>query len=129
MKPEFREAIADLYADADDLRTAFSYHRRTAAATYTTATGAVGGAVTVLALRGLFYDWEDRKIDGDVVRPGDRIVEVEAAVAEAAAVAAGTTWAPKLDDWITVGGAKYEIIRHLPDASQAMTRLHVRIGV
>jgi hypothetical protein len=74
---------------------------RPGAATYNPATGILtSAAATTYTVQGVFINYEDRNVDGTVVRAGDRRLLVSTI---------GTTGTPQIDD--AVGGLKIVDVR------------------
>jgi len=122
------EGVAEAFAELDSVAQAVTY-QVTGTPTYNTTTGAVTNPTTNVSLRGFIGSFKHREIDGTVVRVGDKKLMVERAVAEAAAVTAGTVFTPKLEDRVTVGGVVHQVVDWTEDPARATVELQIRRAV
>lgn len=106
---------------------------------------------STFSVKAVVYDYDDRAINGDTVKLGDRRVLVSADALAAAGWGDGTTWSsmdypwgdaaspwdtqesagPDLDDTMLDGGRNYKVVRALPikpGGSTLVYELQVRGG-
>lgn len=123
-----KEGIAEVFTELDSVAKSVSYEVA-GTPTYNATTGAVTRPLTTVALKGFMESFSHREIDGTHVRVGDKRLLLERATAEAAAIAAGTVFAPNLDDRLTIGGVVHEVKRIVEDPGSITVELTIRRAV
>lgn len=97
---EMQDDIAELLDDADigrDIRIV-----RSTPGAYSAADGSTATATTATwSTRGLFLNYEDKLIDGTMIRRGDRKCFVKLK---------DSSYSPKVDDAVTAGSDKYAVL-------------------
>ena len=123
-----KEAVGEAFVELASVAQAVGY-RTAAAATYNTTTGDVTKPVVTFSINAFVDGYKHREIDGQHVRIGDKRLLVEKAKATTAAVAAGTTFGPKLDDKVLIGGVEHLVVFWQTDPAEATVEIQVRRAV
>lgn len=120
--------VAEVFSELDSVAQSITYEVA-GTPTYNATTGAVTRPLTNVTLKGFVGSFKHREVDGTVVRVGDKKLLLERATAEAAAVTAGTTFTPKLEDRVTIGGVVHEVKGWVEDPARATVEVQLRRAV
>ena len=116
LRAEFAAAADEIFRQSGDIVIPATL-RRSSGGAYDPVTGSTAGTTVDIPCGIVLDSWEQRQIDGDVVRVGDRRAFVRASELGIE---------PSTDDQLVIGGRTWQVLAVSTDPALVLYELHVR---